>query len=159
LLGFSLAEIPVARFIQGMSEGYQIPRSARDELDGIVYLPRLCDKIRKHHAGILHPEFHANLGLGMDLWTCQFLGVDYNDLKAQVIAGATDEDALNWARENGVTRPDYEKAWFLAYMKTRGFRDDLSKRLAERKKEDPHTDRDDILSFMDYIEVDEGRSL
>jgi cytochrome P450 len=95
----------------------------------------------------------------MDLWTCQFLGVDYNDLKAQVIAGATDEDALNWARENGVTRPDYEKAWFLAYMKTRGFRDDLSKRLAERKKEDPHTDRDDILSFMDYIEIDEGRSL
>ena len=95
----------------------------------------------------------------MDLWTCQFLGVDYNDLKAQVIAGATDEDALNWARENGVTRPDYEKAWFLAYMKTRGFRDDLSKRLAERKKDDPRTDRDDILSFMDYIEIDEGRSL
>jgi hypothetical protein len=159
LQGFSFAELPVARFINNMSECYQMPRSARDELDGIVYLPRLCDKIRKHYAGTLHPEFHTNLGLGMDLWTCQFLGVDYNDLKTQLIAGATDEDALNWARENGVTRPDYEKSWFLAYMKTRGFRDDLSKRLAERKKEDPKTDRDDILSFMDYIEVDEGRSL
>ena len=32
-------------------------------------------------------------------------------------------------------------------------------RLAERKKETPHTDRDDILTFMDYIEVDEGRTL
>lgn len=154
-----MAEIPVARFIKDMHTGYQMPCSARDELDGIVYLPRLCDKIRKHHAGILHPEFHANLGLGMDLWTCQFLGVDYNDLKSKIIDGATDEDVLTWARENGVTRPDYEKSWFLAYMKNRGFRDDLSKRLAERKKEDPDTDRNDILSFMDYIEVDEGRSL
>jgi len=154
-----MAEMALQRFIDNMSDGYEIPRSARDELDGIVYFPRLCDKVRKHYAGTLHPEFHTNLGLGMDLWTCQFLGVDYNDLKAQIIAGATDEDALVWARKNGITRPDYEKAWFLAYIKTRGFRDDLSKRLAERKKEDPRTDREDILTFMDYIEVDEGRSI
>lgn len=142
-----------------MSEGYEMPRSVRDELEGIIYFPRMCDKIRKYHAGTLHPEFHTNLGLGMDLWTCQFLGVDYHDLKAQVLAGATDENALMWARENGITRPDYEKAWFTAYMKTRGFRDDLSQRLAERKKEDPKTDRPDILTFMDYIEADEGRML
>ena len=142
-----------------MPEDNQYPRSARLELDGIIYLPRLLDKIRLMHAGTLHPDLHANLGLGMDLWTCQFLGVDYNDLKAQVLAGATDEDALAWARENGVTRPDYELNWFTAFMKTRGFRDNLSERLAERKKETPHTDRDDILTFMDYIEVDEGRSL
>lgn len=53
---------------------------------------------------------------------------------------------------------NYE-AWFSAYLKTRGFRDDLADRLAARKKEDPRTDRDDILTFMDYIEVDEGREL
>jgi len=142
-----------------MSDRYETPRSARDELDGLIYFPRLCDKIRKRHVDTLHPEFHTNLGLGMDLWTCQFLGVDYHDLKREVLAGATDEQALAWARENGITRPDYEKAWFTAYIKTRGFRDDLSKRLAERKREDPRTDRDDILTFMDYIEIDEGRDL
>ena len=142
-----------------MSGQFQMPRSARDEIEGIIYLPRLFDKVRLYHGGKLHPEFHTNLGLGMDLWTCQFLGVDYDDLKAQILAGASDEQALAWARENGIKRPDYEKAWFTAYMKTRGFRDDMSGRLAERKKEDPKTDRDDILSFMDYIEVDEGRNL
>jgi len=142
-----------------MSEDYQTPRSARDEIEGIVYLPRLFDKIRLQHGGKLHPEFQGNLGIGMDLWTCQFLGIDYNDLKAQILAGATDENALAWARENGITRPDYEQAWFTAYIKTRGFRDDMSDRLAERKKEDPKTDRDDIQTFMDYIEVDEGRTL
>ena len=142
-----------------MSDDDQMPCSVRDELDGLMYFPRMCDKIRKMKAGTLHPDFHGNLGIGMDLWTCQFLGVDYEDLKAQVTAGASDEEALAWARKNGVTRPDHEHAWFTAYLKTRGFRDDMSERLAARKKEDPRTDRDDILTFMDYIEVDEGRSL
>jgi hypothetical protein len=142
-----------------MPDDYEMPCSVRDELDGLIYFPRMCDKIRKMDAGTLHPDFHGNLGIGMDLWICQFLGVDYEELKARVLAGASDEEALAWARENGVTRPDYEHAWFSAYMKTRGFRDDLAERLAARKKEDPRTDRDDILTFMDYIEVDEGRSL
>jgi hypothetical protein len=142
-----------------MPEASTLPRSARDEIGGVIYLPRLCDKVRLMHGGTLHPEFHGNLGLGMDLWVCQFLGVAYEDLKNQILAGATDEDALAWARENGITRPDYELAWFTSYISNRGFRDDMSQRLAERKKEEPKTDRDDILTFMDYIEVDEGRSL
>jgi hypothetical protein len=142
-----------------MPEATTLPRSARDEIGGIIYLPRLCDKVRLRHAGTLDPDFHGNLGLGMDLWVCQFLGVAYDDLKAQILAGATDEDALAWARDNGITRPDYELAWFTSYISNRGFRDDMSQRLSERKKEDPKTDRDDILTFMDYIEVDEGRSL
>jgi len=142
-----------------MPDEFQMPRSARDELEGIVYLPRLLDKVRLHHGGKLHPDYHANLGIGRDLWTCQFLGVDYNDLKAQVLAGASDDNALAWARENGITRPDYETAWFSSYISNRGFRDDMSSRLAERKKEAPETDRDDIQTFMDYIEVDEGRQI
>ncbi len=142
-----------------MPDHYEMPRSVRDELDGLIYFPRMCDKIRKMESGTLHPDFHGNLGIGMDLWTCQFLGVDYPDLKAKVLSGANDEEALAWARENGVTRPEYERAWFTAYMKTRGFRDDLSDRLAARKMEDPRTNCDEILTFMDYIEVDEGRDL
>jgi len=142
-----------------MPEDTRFARSARDELDGLIYFPRMLDKIRLMEDGALHPDLHQNLGRGMDLWICQFLGVDYNALKEQVLAGASDEEALAWAREHGVTRPDFELAWFTAYMKNRGFRDDLSERLAERKKETPHTDREDILTFMDYIEVDEGRTL
>jgi len=142
-----------------MPEDTKFPCSARLELGGIVYLPRLLDKVRLRHAGTLHPDLHGNLGLGMDLWTCQFLGVDYHDLKAQVLAGASNEDVLAWARENGLTRPDFERAWFTAYLTKRGFQDDMSERLAQRKKETPKTDRDDIQTFMDYIEVDEGRTL
>jgi len=138
-----------------MSTG--IPRSPRDELDGLIYFPRLCDKVRRMAAGTLREDFHANLGRGMDLWTCQFLGVDYDQLAERVRDGASDEDALGWAREHGCRRPDHEIAWWTAYMSTRGFRDDLAERLAQRKEESGFGHRDDILTFMDYIDADEGR--
>ncbi len=134
-------------------------RSARDEIDGLVYFPRMLDKIRLMAANKLHPDLHQNLGKGMDQWTCQFFGIQYESLKQEVLSGATDEEILSWAKTQGVTRSEYELSWFNAYLKTRGFRDDLSDRLAERKKEQPHTNREDILTFMDYIEVDEGREL
>ena len=135
----------------------KLPRSPKDEIDGLLYFPRLCDKIRLKQAGDLDPEYHPNLGLGMDLWTCQFLGVDYADLEKQVSDGSSDSEALNWAREHGAPRADTDAAWWRSYMSNRGFRDDLSQRLIERKTETGMSQRDDIQSFMDYIDADEGR--
>lgn len=140
-----------------MSNPYQAPRSPRDEIEGVIYFPRLCDKVRLHAAGRLSPDYQANLGSGMDLWTCQFLGVDYAHLADRIRAGKPDADALAWARAHGTQRSAREFAWWSAYMKTRGFRDDLAERLAQRKGESGFLERDDILTFMDYIDADEGR--
>ena len=140
-----------------MSEPLHAPRSPRDEIDGVVYFPRLCDKVRLHAAGTLSPDYHANLGSGMDLWTCQFLGVDYAALAGQIRAGKSDAEALAWARENGTPRTAREQAWWNAFMKTRGFRDDLAERLAQRKAGSGFQERADIVTFMDYIDADEGR--
>lgn len=140
-----------------MSESYPAPRSPCDEIDGVVYFPRLCDKIRLHAAGTLASEYHANLGSGMDLWTCQFLGVDYAALAERVRDGKSDAEALAWARANGMPRGAPELAWWNAFMKTRGFRDDLAERLAQRKAESGFQERADIVTFMDYIDADEGR--
>jgi len=142
-----------------MSDNGATPCSPYDKIDGLLYFPRLCDKVRLMAAGTLHSDFHANLGKAMDLWTCQFLGVDYSDLATQIKEGASDAEALAWAKENGITRPDYEQDWFASYVRNFGFRDHMSERLAERKKEAPHTDRNDIHTFLDYIEVDEGREI
>lgn len=133
------------------------PRSPKDEIDGLIYFPRMCDKIRLHHTGELPEDYHANLGGGMDHWTCEFLGIDYGGLAEQVRAGASDEMALNWTRRHGVKRSDLEFTWWTAYMRTRGFRDDLAERLVERKQASGFGDRDDIQTFMDYIDADEGR--
>ena len=136
---------------------YETPRSPRDEIDGVIYFPRLCHKVRLHAAGKLDPQYHANLGGGMDQWTCQFLGVDYPALADQIRAGKSDEEALAWAREHGAARSAPEFAWWSAFMRTRGFRDDIAGRLAQRKAESGLQDRDDVLTFMDYIDADEGR--
>lgn len=133
------------------------PCSPKDEIDGLIYFPRMCDKIRLHGRGELPEDYHANLGSGMDLWICQFLGVDYEELAKQIREGASDEETLEWSRQNGVQRPDHEFAWWSAFMKTRGFRDDLAERLAQRTEESGFGDRNDILTFMDYIDADEGR--
>jgi hypothetical protein len=135
----------------------RFPRSPKDEIDGLVYFPRLCDKIRLHQRGELPEAYHANLGQGMDLWTCQFLGVGYADLAEQVRAGASDDMALAWAKRNGIKRSAEERAWWNAYMRTRGFRDDFAERLLSRKQESGFEDRADIVTFMDYIDADEGR--
>jgi hypothetical protein len=133
------------------------PCSPQSEIDGLIYFPRLCDKIRLHQNGELGEDYHANLGGGMDLWICQFLGVDYDALADLVRSGASDQGALEWARESGIKRPEFELAWWSAYMKTRGFRDDLSERLKTRLEESEFGERDEIRTFMDYIDADEGR--
>ena len=134
------------------------PCSPREEIDGLPYFPRLTEKVRLFAAGDLHPELHDNLGKGMDLWTCQFLGVHYEDLKRVILDGASDAEAYAWAGEKGVERAEFEKAWFRSYLLNRGFRDDMSEKLAARIRESGFEGRSDIFSFCDYIDADEGRS-
>lgn len=136
---------------------YTTPASPRDEIQGYVYFIRLCNKVRLHASGNLDPEFHANLGAGLDLWTCQFLEVEYADLKKVILDGASDEDALAWCFENGKKPQAHELEWWSSYMRNRGFRDDLSETLKLRKEESGWQDRDDIQSFFDYLDADDGR--
>ncbi|MGJ8726500.1 MAG: DUF5069 domain-containing protein [Roseibacillus sp.] len=138
-----------------MSESY--PCSPRVEIDGLPYFQRMVEKIRLHAAGDLHPELHDNLGHGMDLWICQFLGVNYSDLKEVVLSGASDQEALAHAKANGTQRADYELAWFRSYILNRGFRDDFAEKLTSRIEESGFQDKKGILSFCDYIDADEGR--
>lgn len=132
------------------------PCSPRKEIDGLVYFSRLAEKARLHHNGDLHPDLRDNLGKGMDLWTCQFLGVTYDDLQKIIITGASDQDALAWVRKNGTPRDQNETAWWNSFMRNRGYRDDFSEKLAARRLEKPQTDRPDIQTFFDYLEADEA---
>lgn len=136
---------------------YTTPRSPRDEIEGLVYFPRLCDKARLLAAGKLHPDYVPNVGIHMDAWACTFLGVDYADLAGVINGGASDADALAWARENGTPRNADEADWWSSYMRNRGFRDDFSELLAKRKAEAGMEDRGDIMAFFDFIDADEGR--
>lgn len=133
------------------------PRSPKDTVGGIVYFGRMVDKIRLMADGELHPDLYANLGLAFDQNAVTFLGVDYVDLKSRVLLGGSDEDVLEWCFQNGA-RPTTEqiRVWN-GYMSKRGWRDDLSDRLANRKAEGGLEHRNDIQTMFDYIDADEGR--
>ncbi len=135
----------------------QFPCSPSEEIEGLVYFRRLCDKVRLMADGRLHPDLHANLGKAMDHWCCQFLGVDYPDLADQILSGKSDQEVLAWARKNGVERDDSQRDWWNSFMRNVGFRDHLAGRLVERIEESGLKNRNDILTMFDYMDADEGR--
>ena len=57
-----------------------VPRSAYDQVDGLLYFARMLDKIRLHSRGELREDFHDNLGKGADQWCVGFLHIEYDAL-------------------------------------------------------------------------------
>jgi hypothetical protein len=141
-----------------MPDSIIFPRSSKDEIDDLPYFLRMCHKIRLHAAGELHEEYHNNLGKALDLSTCQLLNVDYAALADAIdTRGLDDQAALDWAYENGIKPESPQKDWWCSFVRNFGFQDALSQRLAERKQGAGLAHRDDIQTFFDFIDAEEGR--
>jgi len=136
------------------------PRSAYDKTGGIVYFARMLDKIRQHAAGRLPPDYHQNLGRGFDGRCCRFLGVDYPALRARVLQGGTDQEILEWCFARGRRPNDEEILVWNSFMRKRGWHDeedDTTEELEHYKAQSGLSHRQDLMTFFDYYEVDEGR--
>ncbi len=133
------------------------PRSAYDEVGGLRYFPRLLDKIRRFNAGHLRPDFHENLGKGLDGTLCEFLGVDYGALRERTLEGGSDEDILAWCQEKGRPLNRADALCWNAYALKLGWNDHVSETLERRKTESGLAGRDEIRTMVDYFEYDEGR--
>jgi gluconokinase len=86
-----------------------------------------------------------------------FLAVSYSDLKNRVLSGGTDAEVLEWCFQNGHRPSEEQIEIWNSFMLKRGWNDDLSERLASRKKESGFDRRDDIQTMFQYIDADEGR--
>lgn len=139
-----------------MSDATVFPRSSKDEIDGLIYFPRMLDKIRLHLEGKLHEDYHKNLGQALDLYTCQLLKVEYLDLAEKVLEGGDDKEVLEWAYETGYKPEDHEKVWWSSFVRNLGFRDHLSEKLATRIADAGMSDRTDLYSFVDFMDAEEG---
>ena len=133
-------------------------RSPRVGVGGLAYFGRMVDKVRLEQAGKLPEEYQANLGEGFDKACCDFLGVSYEKLRTRVREGGTDEEILDWCGKVGRARDQEERRIWGAYLAKRGWRDEMSDRLIFRKKEAGWEARNEIETFFDYIDADEGRS-
>jgi len=133
-------------------------RSPRGGVGGLVYFGRMVDKVRLEQAAKLPEDYRANLGEGFDKACCDFLGVSYEKLRTRVREGGTDKEILDWCGKVGRARDQEERRIWGAYLAKRGWRDEMSDRLIFRKKEAGWEARDEIETFFDYIDADEGRS-
>jgi carbohydrate kinase (thermoresistant glucokinase family) len=133
-------------------------RSPYSKIGRIVYFGRMLDKIRLHAAGKLPPaDYAANLGQGFDGRCCNFLRIEYQDLKARTLAGDLDDAALmQWAEQRGGARSDEECEIWNGFMMKRGWRDSVAGLVAKRSAES-RLEKRPIMTMFDYIDFDEGR--
>jgi hypothetical protein len=133
------------------------PRSPREEMSGWVYLPRFIDKIRLKLAGKLHPDYQENFTGGFDGFWLEAAGVDAETLIDVVKNTSTDGQVADWVLANIKKTPE-ERAAFREKILTHGSQsDELKARLQWRKEEAGLATRDDIQTFVDFIDADEKR--
>jgi Domain of unknown function (DUF5069) len=86
-----------------------------------------------------------------------FSSGSYQELAARVADGLSDADALEWCFTTGRRPTDEEILVWNEFMRKRGWNDEATETLDRRKTESGLSDREDIRTMFDYIEVDEGR--
>jgi hypothetical protein len=125
---------------------------------GLFYFARMCSKIRLHAGGKLPPDYHEMLGQGFDGRTCRYLGVRYEDVKARVLAGQSDEEVLDWCLKNGRSLTDEQVLIYNSFMSKRGWRDDeTAEYIPSKLKEYGFLEDGSVVTDFDLIEMDEGR--
>ncbi len=133
-------------------------RSPYDRVGGIVYFPRMLDKIRAHARGELAEDYQANLGKGFDEFCIRFLHVEYEPLLDRVKQGGSDDEILQWCFHTGRRPTDSEIYVWNEFMRKRGWNDEITDTLKRRKKEAGMAGRSEIETMFQFIDADEGRS-
>jgi hypothetical protein len=129
-------------------------RRSREMVEEIVFFGRTLDKIRLADTGLL-PEGY-NLGTGFDENLCGFLNVAYTDLRDQTLQGGTDEQILVWCFATNGRPHSFAIRMWNHYVLKLGRQDETSEALARTKEQAGMSDRDDVQTWCDFHDADEG---
>lgn len=125
---------------------------------GWVHLPRFIDKTRLHLAGKLPADYQANFCKGFDALWLETAGVEAGQFLDVVRHSITDGEVCDWVLKN-VKQPESVKAAHRERMLNHPKPEDapMQARLEQRKQEAGLAHRDDIRTFVDFIDADEKR--
>ena len=137
------------------------PCSDHVETRGVIFFARLLDKIRLHAAGKLPSDY--NLGFNrpdtFDARFCRFWDVNFDALTARTLVGGTNEEIFDATFAGRLPfNEEHVRVWN-GFLAKRGWRDEASAELAENKRALGFGDRDDVQTFADLHDVDEGREV
>jgi gluconokinase len=139
----------------------QSPCTDYKETKGLIYFARMLDKIRLHAAGRLEEGYFVGVEdpTFFDARCTRFLGVNYDDLVERTLKGGTDEEILEWCFEKGRKPGDEEIQIWNAFLAKRGWRDEASEDLQAAKERNGWGKRNDIRTWLDLHDAEEGRAL
>ena len=95
----------------------EFPRSPKEKIDGLVWLPRLIDKAKAKLAGTLG-EYVYNCPT--DVRFLAFIGIAAEAFLDAVREDQSDAAIAAWVAEHGQKHPDAEKAEFNAMLASLG---------------------------------------
>lgn len=127
------------------------PRSVRVRLGGYAHLPRLLDKARAVLAG-KGGEYHYNCPL--DQLFFEFTGLNHEVFLAEIKSGKTDVQVLEWIRAN-VKRQRWEIVTWSAWIEQHGPGGAPGHEWIAETLKGHRSDRDDIRSFADLLDLDD----
>ena len=135
------------------------PTSPKEMTGGMMYFPRMLDKIRRHSRGELDEEYHPNLGNPTkgDGVCCNFLRVKHSDLAKRVEEGGSDEEILRWCYEKGRHLNEGDILVWNGFISKLGWNDFATPMLEEQKQKLGITHRADIATIPDLMDLDEKR--
>lgn len=127
--------------------------------NGMVWFPRMLDKIRLHARGELSSDYIPWLGKGFDGRCVRYLRVSYEALVERVLEGGTNEEILRWCMVNGRELSGEDITIWSDFMRKRGLRDsaEVLADLEKSKKQSGLGHRTDIDTYFLYNDADEGR--
>ena len=135
------------------------PKSPKEMTKGMMYFPRMLDKIRLHARGELDEVYHANLGRPPGDAACaNFLRVNYGVLTQRVLKGGTDEEILDWCYTNGRRLNEGDLVVWNGFVSKLGWNDSAAPAVDKGKQEHGITDRTDITTMSDLIDFEEKRT-
>ncbi len=134
----------------------QFPRSPYERLGGYVHLPRLIDKARLHRRGLL--EGYNYKTVGFDKHLLEFLAIDPDAFENLANEQPDDAAILEWISKNGASHPPEEiEQWNQSMISRHPDTAEKKARFAHFLKEAGGAARQDINTYFDLIDFDEGR--
>ena len=133
-----------------------LPRSPYAKLGGYVHLPRLIDKAKLHRKGLLDGYNYKTTGFDKHLLA--FLKVNPDAFEEAANRLDDDQAILEWLQEHGAKHSeDAIEQWNRAMISRHPDTPVKNARFLHFLKEVGGEGRNDIRTYFDLIEFDEGR--
>jgi hypothetical protein len=139
----------------------QTPCNDYQETKGLIYFARMLDKIRLNAAGQLPPGYFLGVNddpTAFDARCTRFLGIDYDELVERTLQAGSDEEVLEWCFAHGRRPSEEEIEIWNAFILKRGWRDAGNGELEAAKKQAGLGERNDIQTWVDLHDAEEGRT-